>query len=148
MNTYKVVNGTSYSENTPDEVIRVLENCRANNTRVHLTLGHTDTGRAWLEENDVDGTIGRSCGSVKVPILLHNRRCIGGGSILDSCIVRIVTTTKPRRVLYQHPQFSMADLVKTPGDMAEYPYNVNADGLLHARFRTEAAADRWLARMI
>ncbi len=53
MKNYKIINGTSYDERTPDEVIRVLENARANRTRLHISLGETEganVGRDWLDE--------------------------------------------------------------------------------------------------
>src|SRR5437899_9975118 len=94
MKTYKIVNGTSFDERTPDEVIRVLENARLNRTRLHVSLGETDNdrgqlGRDWLEEFETHGYIGRSMGPVKVPLLIANRRSTGGGAILDHCIIRI-----------------------------------------------------------
>ena len=153
---YKVADGTSYHADTPWAVIDVLERVRRANIRVHLTYGYTKAGqdvnkgpigRSWLEECDVDGTIGRSMGPVKIPILIHNSRSMGGASILDHCIVRITTTTKPRKVLYQHPTYSAPTLEKAAPDMEGYKTIVLADGKVHARFRTEAAADRWLARM-
>ncbi len=32
---------------------------------------------------------------------------MGGGGVLDDAIVKITTTTKPKRVLYQHPKFRL-----------------------------------------
>lgn len=38
---------------------------------VRIWLGDTQTGRAWAEENDVIGTIGRSTGTMEVPLLVE-----------------------------------------------------------------------------
>jgi len=108
METYKQVNGTSYDERTPDEVIRVLENARQSRNRLHISLGETDDergrlGQDWLDENGY-GLIGRSTGSIKIPLLIHNRRSLGGPGLLDHCIVR-VRTSAGGRVLYQHPKY-------------------------------------------
>ncbi len=46
---YKVVNGTSYHEETPDEVVTVLEQCRTDRTRVILDFGDVKTGKSWGE---------------------------------------------------------------------------------------------------
>ncbi len=89
---YKEVNGTSYNSTTNDEVIRILEICRQNKTRIVLDYGDVNTGKSWGETNDITGYIGRSTGSIKIPILVHNKRSMGGGAILDSSIVRIVTS--------------------------------------------------------
>ena len=47
------------------------------------------------------GYIGRSTGTIKVPLLVPPGE-IGGSALLDQCIIRIDT---PRQVLYQHEQF-------------------------------------------
>ena len=83
MKTYKHINGTSYRNETPDEVIRVLESARQNRTRLHISLGETASGRDWLEEFETHGYVGRSMGPVKVPLLVANTRSLGGGAILD-----------------------------------------------------------------
>ena len=65
---YKVVNGTSYDSRTPDRLIAELETAMRHNKKVRIFLGDTETGRDWLEEYDVYGLVGRSGGSVKVPL--------------------------------------------------------------------------------
>ena len=116
MKTYKTINGTSYDERTPDEVIAVLENARLNRTRLHISLGETDgpeAGKDWLEENMVHGFIGRSTGSIKIPLLVHNRRSLGGFGLLDHQIVRI-RTSAGGRVLWHHPSYHHGKLEIRP----------------------------------
>ncbi len=100
----KTTNGTTYHEETPDEVIRVLESARQNRTRLHISLGDTASGRDFLEEFETHGYVGRSMGPMKVPLLVSNTRSLGGGSILAHCIVRI-RESAGGRVLYQHPGY-------------------------------------------
>jgi len=100
MKEYKVINGTSYDVRTSDKVINILERCRMNNTRIVLDYGDTKTGKSWNEVYDVTGRLGRSAGNVKVPILLHNTRSIGGVAILDYCIIGI-KESRGGRVLYR-----------------------------------------------
>ncbi|WP_053958434.1 hypothetical protein [Sulfobacillus thermosulfidooxidans] len=77
----RIVNGTAYQEDTPMEVIEVLERCRLHRIRVRLAYGDTVTGADWHETNDVTGYIGRSAGpDSKIPILLYNDRSLGGRS--------------------------------------------------------------------
>jgi len=97
---YKVVNGTSYNKDTPDEVIDVLENARVNNIRLKLDYGDTTTGKSWDEIYDITGYIGRSTGCNKIPILLYNKRSIGGSGILTHCIIDI-KTSKGKKSLYK-----------------------------------------------
>ena len=124
---YKIRDGTSWDARTSDEVIDVLEKARRNHTRLHLSSGYTEyhaanwekaagsllmkeplgakvLGRDWLEENNTCGYIGRSTGSIKIPLLINNKRSIGGPGLLDHCIVRI-RTTRGGRVLWQHPNY-------------------------------------------
>jgi len=98
-------NGTSYHDDTDLDAIRVLETARAARTRVRVHYGDTDTGRDWMDRYDVKGTIGRSTGRVKIPLLIANVRSRGGPGILDHCIVKITTTRKPKQVLFVHPSY-------------------------------------------
>jgi len=56
-----------------------------------------------------------------VPILLYDKRSIGGGHILDHCIVKIQETVS-KRVLYEHPTFSRGHfLIGPPQGTADAP---------------------------
>lgn len=146
-----VVNGTTYHEQTAPEVIRILENSRANRQRIRIHYGDTTTGRDWLEEFDVCRRVGRSTGSEKIPLLIASARSIGGPGILDHCIVKITTTTNPRRVLYSVPNYHYGKpaLIETPVDVDGIPYasTVTIDGNVHARFRTANGGANWLRKM-
>jgi len=104
MKSYKDFNGTSYDSSTSQEVINVLERCRQNKTRVKLDYGKVETGESWGEIHDITGYIGRSNGSIKIPLLIYNKRSWGGGGILDNCIIQI-KESKGGKVLYQHPNY-------------------------------------------
>lgn len=102
----KLESGTCYHEETPKEVCRVLENLQNNRSRIRVWYGQG--GVSWNEENDTIGYIGRSTGNIKIPLLVHNSRSIGGGALLDHCIVKIVDT-KSGNTLYEHPKFTQAN---------------------------------------
>lgn len=104
MNKYKLVNGISYHSETSEEVIKVLEHARQNRIRIVLDYGHLNTGQSWGETNGIAGTIGNSTGTIKIPLLVHNSKSIGGGSILDHRIVKI-SESKGKKVLYQHKNY-------------------------------------------
>lgn len=166
--SYRVCDGTYYSPDTPDDVIRVIERARNSGQRIRIHHGYTtpkvgpcDTsvppiGRDWLEENDVEGTVGRSMGPVKIPLLLHNSRSNAGGGILTDCIVKITTTGSNRRTLYQHPAYHVGAIaVKrinrtfSRGRLGNQTLTaaVCCDGKEHAAFTTPEKARRWIARM-
>lgn len=149
----KQINGTSYHDETPDEVIRVLESARTNRTRLHISLGDTTSGLDWLEEFESNGYVGRSMGPVKVPLLVANRRSLGGGSILTHCIVRI-RESAGGRILYQHPQYHFGSLeIRRKAEPVTLPdgriltVDVRRDGELHAAFENVEKARRWVHKL-
>jgi hypothetical protein len=147
MATYRQVNGTFYDSRTPDAVVQVLERCRLNGARVRLHYGGSETGRDWLEEWDVAGTIGRSMGPVKVPLLIANCRSTGGPALLDHCLVKI---TSGRHILYQHPRYHHEPISMRAVADSQHPdlkVTVCVGGQAHARFSTVEKARRWLGRM-
>ena len=153
-----VVNGTTYHDETPLAVIDVLETARRTNARIRIHYGYTTTkdgqptGRDWYEENDVTGTVGRSSGPQKVPIILANSRSTGGGSILDHCIVRIREPAWPATELYRHPKYSTGRVTlqvvrsKVPNGPL-LTVAVLIDGENHAQFEKEKQARYWIAKM-
>jgi len=102
--------GTSYNENTADDVIAVLEKCMADKTRVSIIYGSTsgaDIGQAWGYDESPSRDIGyvsRSNGSTKVPIIQYSKRSRGAVQIGDEHILEI-KTTRGRQVLYRHPMY-------------------------------------------
>ena len=153
MKTYKHINGTSFDERTPDEVIRVLESARQNRTRLHISLGDTASGRDWLEEFETHGYVGRSMGPVKVPLLVANTRSLGGGAILDHCIVRI-RESAGGRVLYRHPDYHHGTLeIRQKTEPVTLPdgrilrVEVVQDGDEQAAFENVAKARRYIQKL-
>ena len=103
MEDYKVVNGISFDQRTPDQVCNILAKYSGNRSqRVRLFYGDTTTGKDWFESYDTIGYVGRSTGTVKIPLLVATSRSLGGGAILDHCIVRI---TIDKQTVYQHPNY-------------------------------------------
>lgn len=105
-----IVNGTTYSDEASTPVINALEQARESKQRVCILYGDTKTGRAWGNKEDrfrgMDcGTIGRSMGPVKIPLLIKSKRSSGGEGLLTGSIVAITSSTTPRRILYRHPKF-------------------------------------------
>lgn len=96
---YKVFNGIYYHEDTPNKLIELIDRFYRNRQRVSIYYGDTKNGNEW---GDVEiGRIGRTTGTIKIPISVHNARSLGGSAILTNCIVKITTTTKDKSVLYR-----------------------------------------------
>lgn len=138
MNKVKIVNGTAYHADTSERVIKALESARASRARIRVWYGDTNTGKAWAEENDVLGYVGRSTGNVKIPLLVHNRGSFGGGAILDHCIVRIDITDGT--TLYKHPSFNA-------GEWSIDGADVYMGGQIQARFDTPEKAANYVSFM-
>lgn len=149
---YKVVNGTSYHEKTPQAVIDVLERALQSHRssqgepiRVRLFLGDTETGRDWCEIYDIIGQIGASTGKVSVPLLIKRSDSIAGGAILDHCIVKI---TIDKEVVYQHSKYHIGELkIKEADDNKKangYTHTVYRDGENMANFKSPEKAQRYI----
>lgn len=144
---YKIINGTAYHKETSDEVVRVLESARNNHTRIKLYYGDVETGRDWNELYDTTGTIGRSTGSIKIPLLIRTERSLGGGGILDHCIVKI-KDTKTGRVLYQNPKYQAPVVEIVKSDLPEYEYNTVVNGETVGRHKTLRSAEMLKAKLM
>ena len=113
----------------------------------------TETGRSWNEEYEVTGTIGRSSGNIKIPLLIKNSRSYGGGSLLDDCIIRI-DDIHQKRTLYKTENFHVEDMkvYECFGD-ENYKYRVaklsedSGEWEVQANFKTEKQAHNWVAFM-
>lgn len=161
---YRNAGGTYYHEETPAPVVAILEESRRTGRRIRLHYGDRDTGRDWLEEHDVTGSVGRSMGPLKVPLMIHNARSHGGGAILTDCIVRIRDASGGRD-LWRHPiyhagkatvrEISPDEMVswhrdKPPVSLRSmgYTHGVDVEGRGHeANFKSEKAARSWIRKM-
>jgi hypothetical protein len=113
------INDTWYHDETPVEVANVLEACRLYNKRIKFRYGCTtgpDAGKDWGDSTDMCGYVGRSGGTMKVPLVIYNKRSLGGPHILDHKIVKI-QESRGGKVLYQHlmyqPHPKVANLTTT-----------------------------------
>lgn len=97
-------NGTYYDDRTPSVVVAMLEAARISRPRLRIVVEYGDaaTGRAWGDSES--GYVSRSTGTTPIPILVHNARSMGGGGLLDHCIVRM-RYARGGRVLYAHPNY-------------------------------------------
>lgn len=119
---YKIVNDTTYHKETPDKVVEIIEEARLSvrTIRLRFCFGDPETGRDWKEIYDTTGYIGRSTGSIKIPLLIKKTTSSGGGGLLDHCIVKIEKRVGRKYVMvWTHPKYH-----KDPGynpDMIQAP---------------------------
>lgn len=120
-------NGIYYDEGTPNEVQVILNNHLWKSTRLRLHLGDTETGRVWLEEHDIMGTVGRSMGEKPCALLINNSRSIGGGAILTGCILRIQEVSTGHD-LYKANNYKTPVLAIGASPHDHLPFGVFRDG--------------------
>lgn len=140
----------NFDEKTNDVVQRVITSAYHSKQRMRIVLGDVKTGEDWLEEHEIIGTLGRSTGTIKKPLLINNSRSMSGGAILTNCILKIVDV-KTKRVLYEASNYKKPILVKCASTHKDYMYDVyhvkNGNNVLHARFKTEKKADNYIEFM-
>jgi hypothetical protein len=96
-----ITNGTTFNPATDPKVVRILEECLVTKKRLVILYGDVKTGKPWGDV--LRGHIGRSTGSIKIPLLICTKRSTGGEGLLEHCIVEI-RESKGGRVLYQLPR--------------------------------------------
>lgn len=146
--SYKFHRDLWFHKDTPLQVCDAIALAYARQLRVRIWLGDTETGTAWMEEHDVVGTIGRSTGQRKVPLLLERKTSVGGAAILTHCIVRLDRTDGAGTV-YKHPSFTHGfesySIGLEPGTDDVWRVK-NAQGVV-ATFNKKLTAERWVAFM-
>ena len=140
-----------FNNETSDKVKECLEHCYNSKLRVRIWYGDNKTGLSWMDEYDTMGTIGRSTGQQKIPLLIKNSRSSGGGGILCHCIIRI-DVIGSRRTIYEHPLFYVPTLGVYPNldedTKTKYPFIVLKDNELQARFKSEKQATNYIDFML
>lgn len=137
MKEYKVVEGTYFNSKTPDVVCDILNTYLNQDKTIRVFYGDTETGRCWMDEYDTIGRVGRSMGPRKIPLLIKTKRSMGGGAILDNCIIRI---QEGSRILYRHDKFHMPKVEATG-------CQVMFDGEVYANCKSVVQAQKLAAFM-
>ena len=129
---------------TKSGVVVLLNNLAMSKQRIRLVYGDTETGKDWLQEYDVLGSIGKSTGSNQVPLLIKNSRSTGGGAILEDCILKIVDV-KSKKILYQHEKYMEPKFEIVPSTDG---YSVTVDCNVQAHFKTIKQAQNYIDFML
>lgn len=136
---------TYFDPATDPKAARVLERCREANAKVRLILGDTATARTWLDEHDVVGRIGRSTGTLKVPLLIEPG-ADGGIAILTAYLLAIIDW-ESGEFLFRHPRYRAPDLLIRSGEDADRPWEVLHDEQVVACFPDIGKAGAYVAFM-
>ncbi len=140
----------AYHLATNDKLVAVLEHCRKNRIRIKINIGDIETGKSWNEEFDTSGYIGLSKGyQARFPILVNNSRSMGGGSLMDHCILQ-VKESKGGKVLYQAENFYHSNFeIKQEENQQNpaYQYSLYIDGKLYSKHKTIQSAE-WLKKKL
>ena len=136
----RLSNGTCYHAETPADIVSVLEDARVKHTVIRVFLGDTTTGKSWNDEFGAIGKVGRSTGTVKIPLTVSEGDR-GGQGILDHCIVRIQSRT---RILYEHTDFHAGIMEVKKGPIKKLPWEVMLDGSVQARFGLKQMAEKYI----
>lgn len=141
----------TFNNETSDKIKECIEYCYNSKLRIRIWYGDTKTGVSWLDEYDMVGTIERSTGQQKIPLLIKNSRSLGGSGILCHCIIRIDVISS-RRTIYEHPLFYVPTLGVYPNldddTKIQYPFIVLKYGTIQARFKTEKSAYNYIDFML
>ena len=147
----------------PAQIQQALESAYRSKRRIRIWYGFTEShiltgaqrdsvGRSWGDDFDVTGTVGRSTGRVKIPLLVNNARSLGGSAILVNSIIRIDDIFS-RTHLFKHPAFrsgfKQSEPLEIPpeGHFYEqgYRYTVKDDrGQTQANFKSKRAAQNFI----
>ena len=153
---YYIVNGTYYFfkreaenhtevyERVNEKLISILESCRKNNTRIRVWYGANN--KIWLEESDVIGRINRTNGRIKIPILVNNKRSLGGSELLVHCIV-IIDDIEEKKTIYKLDGYAMPEfkIRETKIDGYSIGFQVELlDGSVPAFFDSLEKAQNWV----
>lgn len=136
---------TYFDPGTPPRAARTLEACRRSGTMCRLILGDTATGESWFDEHDVVGRIGRSCGALKVPLLVPPGED-GGPAILTACLL-VVIDWQSGEALFRHPLYREPELGLFPDADAKHRWCVRHRDQTLARFDDLTKAAAYLAFM-
>lgn len=98
-----VIDGFVFSNGTPLNTANKLIELMKTKERVTLDYGYLDTKKSWNEIYDISGRVGYSSGShgLKYPLLVHNKRSLGGGLIITNHILSI-KLSKGKKLIFEH----------------------------------------------
>lgn len=130
----------AFHAETEERICKLLETLNRTGEKVRIFYGDTKTGKAWDEEEDILGAIGRSAGSIKVP-LMCKPRAHGGAPILDHCVIGV---RNKAGWLYKHEKFDAGSWALGFSNETELHFVAYKNGETIARFSTRDKAQNYI----
>lgn len=135
-------------DNVSEELMNIILRAYKYKFRIRVFYGDIHTGRSWNEEYDVMGKIGRTCGNIKIPILLKRKDSYYGGALLLSSVIRI-DDIEDKRTLWKLSNFHVEKMTIESRKSKDYPFAVmqtQDNGAISniANFKTEIQAQKWI----
>jgi hypothetical protein len=146
---YKVSeHGTAFHIDTDNEICRILDEAIQSKKRLKIYLGDTKTGRDWNEEYNTTGRIGRSTGTIKIPLMIHSSRSYGGAAILDYCIVKIKDIATGR-TLFHVPNYYNGEFKIVPCNhlTTDYTHSVMINDRLYSNHKSLRSAKLLVSKL-
>lgn len=135
-------------DNVSEELMNIILRAYKYKFRIRVFYGDIHTGRSWNEDHDVMGKIGRTCGAIKIPILLRRKDSHYGEALLLSSVIRI-DDIEDKRTLWKLPNFHVEKMTIESRESKDYPFAVmqtQDNGAISniANFKTEIQAQKWI----
>jgi len=137
--------GTWFKKDTRDAVKKVIDRLIHTGETVRVFYGDSETGKSSMNEFDMIGTVGRSSGVLKVPLLLSQSDGFGD-PMQDDRIIRIIRVGDHKN-LYKHPGFHVPEMKIVEGEHPKFKVSVVVEGQVAARFKSLGKACKWVAFM-
>lgn len=137
-------NQTFFEFGTDPTVKKVIENLMHKDEMIRLMVGDPETGVDSCSEFEVVGFVGRSCGSMKVPLISEPGENFGG-PISTSRVLRILRV-RDGKELYRHPKYQTPNVSVKPEIYEKdrsYTWAGFHNGELVARFKKPYDAAEW-----
>ena len=136
---------TYFGPRCSDELASALEACRRSGNKVRLVLGDTHTGDSSFDEEGVVGRIRRSCGALKVPLLVEGAQPFGSPVTCDRVLA--VLDWETGLPLYRHARYRPPELQLAYREHDARPWSVMHGDSTIARFADIGKAGAYIAFM-
>lgn len=137
--------GTWFKKDTRVGVKKVIDRLIHTGEKVRVFYGNPKTGKSSMDEFDMIGEVGRSTGTLKVPVLLSESDGFGA-PMQDDMIIRIIRMSDHKN-LYKHPGFHVPEMKIIEGEHPQFKVSVMVEGQVAARFKNLGKACKWIAFM-